>query len=315
MNGWPGVPAARRPPQVVVCSPHFDDAVLSCWSVLARDADCAVVNVFTGAPSGQFSAWYDQKTGASSSANQMLNRALEDRDALAAAGKTPINLGLLEAQYRLRQNPALHVLLRRIPPLRLMLDRPSLQPLLCGVPAPTPAEIADAVVRAVPSATGIYAPAGIGGHPDHVLVREAGAVLASRGMHVHLYADVPYAVRYGWPAWVGTTKAEHQTDRANALWSRYLGGLALGDMIGRAIVVRLAPEEAARKASAIRRYVTQARSLAGAGGRSWLQNVALEVYWPVAALAPSEDQIHASPQDRMSLTAEPNDAPRVSQPS
>ncbi|HEY1227015.1 MAG TPA: GNAT family N-acetyltransferase, partial [Ramlibacter sp.] len=49
----------------VVCSPHFDDAVLCCWSVLDRDKDCAVVNVFTGAPDAGFTSWIDQLNGAS----------------------------------------------------------------------------------------------------------------------------------------------------------------------------------------------------------------------------------------------------------
>lgn len=290
-------------PRTVVCSPHFDDAVLSCWSAFDRDPGCAVVNVFTGAPADGFSAWYDRKTGASSSASRMRNRALEDRDALSVAGKTPINLGLLEAQYRLRESPALHALLRAVPPLRLILERPSLQALLFKCPPPEPEQIADAVMQAVPTATSFYVPAGIGGHPDHVLVRWAGSVLASRGMDIHLYADVPYAVRYGWPAWIVASQAQRQADRATALWARYLDALPLGDMIGRATVIRLTEDESARKADAIRRYASQARSLAGAGGRSWLQGVGLEVFWSVTAEAVSRDPAQNAPADRERLDA------------
>ncbi len=34
----------------VILSPHFDDAVLSCWHVLASAGEVLVVNVFAGEP-------------------------------------------------------------------------------------------------------------------------------------------------------------------------------------------------------------------------------------------------------------------------
>ena len=74
------------PPRTVVCSPHFDDAVLNCWSVLDREESCAVVNVFTGSPRPGFASWYDQLTGASCSTAHMQRRANEDAEALSLAG-------------------------------------------------------------------------------------------------------------------------------------------------------------------------------------------------------------------------------------
>src|SRR6478672_2874207 len=75
-------PSETLPP-MVVCSPHFDDAVLNCWAVLGRQSTCAVVNVFTGAPRAGFVSWYDQQTGAVCSTAHMQERAAEDAAALA----------------------------------------------------------------------------------------------------------------------------------------------------------------------------------------------------------------------------------------
>jgi hypothetical protein len=269
--------------RTVVCSPHFDDAVLSCWSVLERDPGCAVVNVFTGAPAGaRFTSWYDQMNGASSSATHMRQRALEDRDALSVAGKTPIDLGMLEVQYRLRQSPWLHTLFRRVPPLRFVMVRlPFLRSTLYTTSAPGPEQIADAIAQAVPGATSVCVPAGIGGHTDHLLVRQAGAVLASQGINVRLYADMPYAVRYGWPRWIGAP-GERTNDRASTFWARHFESLCLGNVIEQATVVRRSPGERARKVAAIRRYHTQIDSLGAGRRRGWLQDekaLAYEVYW------------------------------------
>jgi hypothetical protein len=275
----------------VLCSPHFDDAVVNCWSVLDSDESCAVVNVFTGAPGGGFTSWYDQLSGASSSAAHMNERALEDRDALSVAGRTAINLGMLEAQYRLRQSPFLHSMFRRVPPLRfIMLRLPFLRPTLYTTPAPDAEQIAEAIAQAVPGASILCVPAGIGGHRDHLIVRQAGVVLASRGMIVRLYADMPYAVRYGWPGWIGTPGAERTKDRASAFWARHFKGLRseVGDPIQHARVVRLTPEERARKVIAVRRYATQVGSLNAGRTRGRLDDdstFAYEVYWELRTQA------------------------------
>jgi LmbE family N-acetylglucosaminyl deacetylase len=271
--------------RTVVCSPHFDDAVLNCWSVLERDAACAVVNVFTGAPAAGFTSWYDQVNGASSSAMHMHQRSLEDREALSIAGKTAIDLGLLEVQYRLRQSPLLHTIFRRVPPVRFVMQRlPFLRPTLYTTPAPSAAQLADAIEKVVPRASSFCAPAGIGGHHDHLLVREAGAVLASRGWTVRLYADLPYAVRYGWPAWVASPAGERRIDRASAFWARDLEPLRplLGDPIQQAQVVRLTPDERDRKSRAVREYATQYASLNSSRTEGRLDQAStfeFEVYW------------------------------------
>jgi LmbE family N-acetylglucosaminyl deacetylase len=46
----------------------------------------------------------------------------------------------------------------------------------------------------------VWAPAGIGCHPDHLAVRGAVLDAVHPDVKVHHYADVPYSIRYGWPA-------------------------------------------------------------------------------------------------------------------
>lgn len=277
--------------RTVVCSPHFDDAVLDCWSVLDRDESCAVVNVFTGAPGGGFISWYDQQNGASSSAAHMHQRTLEDREALLVAGKTAVNLGMLDVQYRLRQSPFLHTMFRRVPPLRfVMLRLPFLQPALYATPPPDAGKIAEAIAQTVPGASSLCVPAGIGGHRDHLIVRQAGVLLASRGMTVRLYADLPYAVMHGWPRWITAPEGERKKDRASALWARHLEALRplVGDPIQEARVVRLTPDERARKETAVRCHASQIDSLNSGRTRGRLDQAstfAYEVYWELQSQA------------------------------
>jgi LmbE family N-acetylglucosaminyl deacetylase len=156
----PGPDASRRlanlaGESIVVISPHLDDAVLSCWTVLDGDADVSVVTVFTGGPEPGFVSSWDADTGVDS-ATRMEQRRAENRAALALAGLTPVDLGLLEVLY--------------------------------GGGVVTAGEL-----RAhVADADAVYTPAGIGlehVNEEHGIVREA--VLAVRP-DARLYADQPY---------------------------------------------------------------------------------------------------------------------------
>ncbi len=278
------VPACKE--RVVICSPHFDDAVLSCWSILARDRNSTVVNVFTGAPPTDFTYWYDQLNGASSSATHMQQRCDEDRYALSVVDKSPIDLGMLERQYRLRPSPWLHKLFRHASLLRFaMLRLPFLNSALYAVEPPDLNQMADAILRAVPDATSIWVPAGIGGHTDHMLVRQAGLLLAARGLKVRLYADMPYVLRFGWPAWLKGAGEHRLMDRASTYWaSHFKGAIKPENVAKQARIVHLTPAERQHKAEAIRRYATQFESVGAGRMRGWLrQHDALdyEVYWEI----------------------------------
>ena len=84
----------------LILSPHMDDAVLNCWSVLTGPGPVAVVDVFGGVPRAGFVSGWDAVCGATDSAEMVRARLAEDRAALAHAGVEPVALPFLDAQYR-----------------------------------------------------------------------------------------------------------------------------------------------------------------------------------------------------------------------
>ncbi len=236
----------------VVLSPHLDDAVLNCWSVLSGAAPLVVVNVFSGLPrAGVLSAW-DAICGATDSRAQVIERMAEDARVLAP--RRPVNLGFLDGAYRdVRSSP------------------------------PSWRRLEDALRRRVAATSRIYAPLGVG-HVDHATVRRyAAAVLRARGIPLRLYADVPYAVAFGWPAWVRGEPADRRLD-VDAEWATWLRSVPELLRASEPRVVTLRPEHAAAKLAAMRGYVTQFAALDG-GGLGRLSNQAIypyEVFWDVA---------------------------------
>jgi LmbE family N-acetylglucosaminyl deacetylase len=156
---------------IAILSPHLDDAVLSTWAVLRRPEEVRVVNVCAGVPPAGPPPRWDRLTGARDAAERMRERLAEDRAALARAGREATQLDFLDAHYRAE-------------PLE-------------------PEALLAAIGEAAGDAGELWAPAGIGAHPDHVQVRDAALRLAAAGgRSLRLYAELPYAARYDWPEWV-----------------------------------------------------------------------------------------------------------------
>jgi LmbE family N-acetylglucosaminyl deacetylase len=235
----------------VVLSPHLDDAVLNCWSVLTGPGDVRPVNVFAASPHPGFVTDVDRICGATDSAAHMAERRAEDAEALALAGRTPTNMPFLDRQYR---GPRGTFSLRRLD-----------------------AELAEAVG----SIAALYAPAALGGsHTDHRLVRRLALAAAEAGISVHLYADLPYAVAFGWPHWV-TGEPEEPRRRVDAYWAPLERTVPAIRSLGEARVVRLTNEQAGHKLTAMRAYRTQLPAL-DAGPVRFLSNPAIhgfEVFW------------------------------------
>ena len=220
-----------------VLSPHPDDAVLSCWHVLTSPDDVSVVNVFAGTPNGgseSATAWWDRLTGASSSAARMADRLAEDAEALSRAGRTAYNLPFLDAQYR------------------------------TGRQAAEP--IAQQLALLLEPDTRIYAPAGFGFISDHDIVRAAAVTLADRGYDVVFYADIPHAIRFGWPASVTGEPRDCAVD-VDAYWDAMLARSFPDGGTFAVEVHELDDDAQAAKLAAVRTYRTQLPGLIALNGR------------------------------------------------
>jgi len=209
----------------LVLSPHWDDAVLSCWSVLTGARELIVVNVFAALPPAGHSGPWEALGGLTDSRERAERRTQEDVRALAIAGRSASNLDLPEIQNR--EGPE-------------------------GVSLPA---LARALGQTAPRASRVYAPAAIGGHVDHVLVRRCAREMLARGMPVTLYADFPYCIAHGWPSWVA---GEHGADTAGgdveAYWRSFLTDVPEMPALRSGTVVHLDQGAAAAKLAAIDCY-------------------------------------------------------------
>ncbi len=237
----------------VVLSPHLDDAVLSCWHVLGREGDVHVVNVFTGSPEdGRGDYAWDRLTGSSDSVERMRERIAEDAAALGRAGLTAANLGLLDNQYRTD-----------------------------GLP---PADVAARIRAQIPTGSVVYAPAGLGDHPDHLLVRDAALELKRAGHDVRLYADMPHAAMVGFPGWVTGSPNGH----VNGRWEARMAEVSVGPPL----VQNLNDAAWEQKQAAVGDYATQ---LPGLEQMAPLETLRFEIEWPLAADARREQTRAAYP--------------------
>ncbi len=261
---------ARAP--ALVLSPHWDDAVLSCWSVLAGAGDVAVVNLFGGIPAAGRSGVWEQIAGARDSAERTRMRMAEDARALAQAGREALSLPVLDEQYR--RDAGVRVGL-------VDLDR-ALRSAEAG------------------SASRVYAPAAIGGHADHLLARGYARALLAAGVPVSLYADVPYCFFHGWPSWVdGRPAGAHRN--VDAYWMSFLGGVPEMPPLRSAEVLRLDPPSLSAKREAVDCYEASLNH----GVRHLLGDPAFggfEVRWALGAFEqrtphPGEDGVSAAVEE------------------
>ena len=211
--------------------------MLSCWRLLTAPDDVNVINVFTAVPDAAASrrvAWWDRLTGATDGAVRMRERLLEDRQALARAGRSALHLGLLDGQYRRGRQSA--------------------------------AEIADRVARVVGRDARLFAPAGLGGIADHEVVRAAALRLERQGHDVAFYADLPHAIRFGWPPSVTGEEPIDGLD-VDAYWTATLArGIPDAEALSRELHV-LDDDALTAKLAAVGTYRTQLPALLALNGR------------------------------------------------
>jgi len=209
----------------LILSPHWDDAVLNCWSLLTSSRELTVVNVFAGyPPAGRAGVW-EAVIGAQDSAERARRRMAEDTRALARANRKPVNLPLLDAQYR-GHGPAIG------------LD-----------------ELDRTLTKEVQSAARVYVPAGIGSHVDHLFTRRYARLLLHAGIPVTLYAELPYCTIHGWPSWVDGREPASNRD-VDAYWQSFLRAVPEMPPLRSAEVVRLDGPTASAKGNAVESYET-----------------------------------------------------------
>jgi hypothetical protein len=221
--------------------------VFSCWHVLESEREVSVLNVFAGVPpEGTPPPRWDRITGARDGSVRVRERLEEDRAALARVGREPMNLPFVEAQYRS--------------------EKPTLEEVLPSIRE-----------HVLPSAE-VFAPAGIGDHAAHLLVRDAGLELARDGLAVSFYADLPYATEFGWPSWVSGVALAPFVD-VDAAWRDALEPIVAAGWQPAAVALDADAQQ--RKVAAMTTYGTQFGALE-AGGQRRLTHpevVSFEVVW------------------------------------
>jgi LmbE family N-acetylglucosaminyl deacetylase len=242
-------------PVTTIVSPHPDDAVLSLWQLLTGPGHVRVLNVFAGSPNdGCALGLWDRITRAEDPVTRAAERRAEDEHALALAGRTALSLDFLDDQYCEGEQP--------------------LKPLV------------EAIAAASRDTALLLAPAALDGHPDHRRARAAALALQDRGLRVALYADVPHATTFGWPAWVSGATEEPYLEPGEC-WEHAMKGTGISLRVLDPRVIRLDADQCARKRDAVDCYRTQVPALEISYSiLSRPEVLSYEVIWP---LPPSND--------------------------
>lgn len=167
----------------IYLSPHLDDAVLSCGGLIAeqrsRKLEVEVWTIFAGVPSDQsgslLATYLHSRWGFTNGRQAVQERREEDRRALGMLLAQPRYFSFLDCIYRQDENG---------------------QPLYENIFAPPhpaekdlPVRIAAALQEQLGEHDVLVSPLAIGGHVDHVLVRQAAELLRRP---LWGYAEVPY---------------------------------------------------------------------------------------------------------------------------
>ena len=260
---------------VVILSPHFDDAVLSCWSVLSGSREVEVVNVFTGAPAvGAEPHVGEVLTRVDDAAARARERAAEDRAALRLVDVRSHNLDLREYPHWIGSAGAVRSRWRQVARRLAEYRRHR-----AGRDERRLREVMEASAPYIDPQAHVYAPAALGANPDHEVVRELGCRLLRDGARVSFYADQPYCYAYGWPPWVIGEAPDPYLD-LERYWTLQLdtASVSFADLHVDVVWLERAHEE---KLRALRLYRSQFSALEG-GAHRRVSNPALtgwEVFW------------------------------------
>jgi SAM-dependent methyltransferase/LmbE family N-acetylglucosaminyl deacetylase len=176
----------------IYLSPHFDDVVLSCGGTAEHQAsfgdEVVVLTVFGGSPSD------DRLSPLAQRLHHEWNlpwtapeaRAAEDREAVRTLGATQVCWDYRDAIYRRTEDGAFHY-----DSYADLFSRP-MHPADESLPACLAARLGELAAQNHGQMV-FYAPLGVGGHVDHLIVHKAARIIAERGAQVLFYEDQPYA--------------------------------------------------------------------------------------------------------------------------
>lgn len=172
-------------PNAIYLSPHLDDAVFSCGGLIARqveqDQSVTLLTICAGdpppGPVSDFAQALHQRWGETDDPMEM--RRQEDLEACRALGAAAMHLAVPEAIYRQSASGQ-----------PLYTSETAIFGQLQPADLPLVGQLAEAIDEVSPAGSQLYAPLAIGGHVDHMLVRQAAAQLERP---VWYYHDFPYA--------------------------------------------------------------------------------------------------------------------------
>jgi len=164
----------------IILSPHYDDAVFSCFNKL-NDPKTLVINLFTGIPNKNKYTLWDLICGQPNSNKMMLKRKKENALVLNKLECYYLDLDFLDNQYE--KNIDTNLILKTL-----------LSKLKKGD-----------VIYAPMAESKIYK------HPDHLITNQIARKLSKLGYEVYFYADLPYMKIHHYIANVKLDKLETRT--------------------------------------------------------------------------------------------------------
>ena len=151
--------------RVLVLGPHLDDIPASAAGVLLHASRPTALTVCAGWREGPL-GWWDERCGFATPEQAARSRREEDRRALAGCDVEIVHLDFVDGQY--------------------------------ARPAGDTARLEAALRDRFAAFHRILAPAGIGGHVDHLWVRDAAIRARQEGQPLWLYADYGYHITQDW---------------------------------------------------------------------------------------------------------------------
>jgi LmbE family N-acetylglucosaminyl deacetylase len=172
----------------IYLSPHLDDAVLSCGGLIfeqsRQDQQVEIWTILAGTPPpgplSKFALENHALWGLTGGPETVAMRRAEDEEAASLVGAGQVHFDLPDCIYRISpQGEYLYT--------ETVMTSPH------PADRELPGRMADALRSELSGSDVLVCPLALGGHVDHLLVRQAAEIL-QRPMHY--YADVPYVLNY-----------------------------------------------------------------------------------------------------------------------